>query len=210
MQAHVLLYGIAWTVVPRLGKRVQLMPITEISLASQTMFAELLQRALDAEFDEMYSEKGNFVRVRSKGRMYWQFRIGAGKKRKQIYVGPVADKSITDRVERFADIKSDFKGGRRWSEHSAPPVSQRADQIKSAKDVAQAAVLIEALAKRRPLELANAWQTAWDSGPKWREKLESGRLRLPQEAQAALQYVAEARRDSKRRRNKNQPRLFSL
>lgn len=353
------------------------MPFTELSLASQTMFAELLQRALDAEFDEMFSEKGNFVRVRSKGRMYWHFRTGSGKNRKQVYVGPVVDKSITDRVKRFAEIKSDFKerqemvralsaaglptpdaltgmvaeamwkagffrlrgvlvgtvafqayagplgiklAGRPlqtadadfaqfWGisenigESMAPPIdvlkgvdatfrevpnindpfvttayrnkqhyrvdfltpnrgsedhqgksaqmkalsgasaqplrhldflihqpersvilykggvpvtipraeryavhklivaAERADQVKSAKDIAQAAILIEALAQRRPLELANSWNIAWDSGPRWREKLESGRLRLPIEAEAALRRVEKARRESRRRRN---------
>ena len=30
----------------------------EIDLATQTMFAELLQRALDAEFDAEFAEKG--------------------------------------------------------------------------------------------------------------------------------------------------------
>ena len=39
--------------------------MTDLSLASQTMFAELLQRCLDAEFDELYNERGRFVRVRS-------------------------------------------------------------------------------------------------------------------------------------------------
>ena len=41
--------------------------MVDLSLASQTMFAELLQRCLDAEFDELYNERGRFVRVRSRG-----------------------------------------------------------------------------------------------------------------------------------------------
>jgi len=81
----------------------------EISLATQTTFAELLQRCLDAEFDETYSERGRFVRVRSRGKTYWHFRIAENGQRRQIYVGPYADASITDRVQRFGGIKSDFK-----------------------------------------------------------------------------------------------------
>ena len=34
----------------------------EIDLAAQTLFAELVQRALDAEFDAEYGEKGSFLR----------------------------------------------------------------------------------------------------------------------------------------------------
>ncbi|CAN5210634.1 hypothetical protein BH10PSE6_BH10PSE6_11490 [soil metagenome] len=45
--------------------------MTEIDLATQTMFAELLQRAQDAEFDAEFPEKGSFTRKRSKGRLYW-------------------------------------------------------------------------------------------------------------------------------------------
>ena len=40
----------------------------EVDLAAQTLFAELVQRALDAEFDSEYSEKGTFLRKESKGR----------------------------------------------------------------------------------------------------------------------------------------------
>ena len=35
--------------------------MVDLSLASQTMFAELLQRCLDAEFDALYNERGRFV-----------------------------------------------------------------------------------------------------------------------------------------------------
>ena len=81
----------------------------EISLASQTMFAELLQRCLDAEFDEAFDERGSFRKKLSKGRMYWHHQRKIHGKVISKYVGPVTDKSITDRVRRFAEIKSDFK-----------------------------------------------------------------------------------------------------
>lgn len=351
--------------------------MTDLSLASQTMFAELLQRCLDAEFDALYSERGRFVRVRSRGRLYWHFRSTVDGEKRQIYVGPVTDASITDRVTRFAEIKSDFKGRQElvraliaaglpspddlsgrvveaiwkagffrlrgvlvgtvafqayagplgiklsgrplqtqdadfaqfWgiSENigdSMPPVLEvlrgvdptfksvpnitdpfvttayrnqtfyrvdfltpnrgsddhqgkparmkalggasaqplrhldflihepersvlltkggvpvtipraeryavhklivaveRQDQAKAAKDILQGATLISALAIRRPLELANAWAIAWDGGPRWKEKLEAGRERLPEAARAALADVlARAAAASRRRK----------
>jgi hypothetical protein len=86
------------------------MPLDTITLATQTTFAELLQRCLDAEFDELYDERGSFTRKRVKGRMYWYHQRKIEGKVVSTYVGPVTDKVITDRVQRFAEIKSDFKG----------------------------------------------------------------------------------------------------
>lgn len=82
----------------------------KLAPATQTMFAELLARCLDAEFDETYHERGTFVRKKSKGRLYWQHQRKIGGKVVSLYVGPVADESIAERIRRFADIKSDFKG----------------------------------------------------------------------------------------------------
>ena len=53
--------------------------------------------------------RGTFRRKRSKGRFYWQHQRRVGGKVISKYVGPVTDKSIIDRVNRFAEIKSDFK-----------------------------------------------------------------------------------------------------
>lgn len=350
----------------------------EINLATQTMFAELLQRSLDAEFDDMYDERGTFRKKLSKGRMYWHHQRKIEGKVVSKYVGPVTDKSISDRVKRFDEIKSDFKGrqemvralvaaglpstdsisglvvqamwkagffrlrgvlvgtvafqayagplgirlpgrplqtqdadfaqfwgisenigdtmppmlevlkevdesfreipnindpfvttayrnrasykvdfltpNRGSDEHQSKPAKmkalggsgaqplrhldylihrtersvllygggipvtipraeryavhklivsvERTDQVKSAKDVMQAAVLIEALQKNRPLELADAWQTAWDSGPRWREKMESGRQRLPTEISVLIDDVLKRAAESKARRRK--------
>lgn len=347
-----------------------------ISLASQTMFAELLQRCLDAEFDDTYDERGTFRKKKSKGRMYWHHQRKIQGKVVSKYVGPVTDKSITERVNRFSEIKSDFKerqemvralvasglpapdslsgliveamwkagffrlrgvlvgtvafqayagalgiklsgrplqtqdadfaqfwgvsqnvgesmphvlavlrtvddtfkevpniddpvvstsyhnrarykvdiltpnrgsdehqgkparmkalggagaqplrhldflihepersvllfnGGvpvsipraERYAVHKLIVSAERRDQIKSTKDVVQAAALIQALATKRPLELANAWQTAWNAGPRWREKLESGRERLPGEAVAVVEDVLQRAAASKKRR----------
>ncbi len=352
------------------------MAVADIGLATQTLFAELLQRCLDAEFDDTFDERGTFVRRKRQARMYWYHRQREGQSHREIYVGPVTDQSITDRVKRFAEIKSDFKqrqemgraliatglptpdaiagavtealwkagffrlrgvlvgtlayqayagplgiklGGRPlhtedvdfaqfWGisenigdslapilevlrgvdpsfneipnvndpfvttayrnskkykvefltpnrgsdEHQGKPARMKAlggssaqplrhldflihnpersvllyqggvpatipraeryavhklivsverdNQVKSRKDTLQAATLIEALSVRRPLELADAWQTAWDMGPRWREKLEAGRARLEQVSQDALDLVLRKASESRKRR----------
>jgi len=336
--------------------------LKEIDLATQTLFAELLQRSLDAEFDAEYRENGSFIKKRSKDREYWHYQWRDGDNIRNKYVGPVSDAAITDRVTRFANLKASFKRrqtlvraliasglptpdplsgkiveafwkagffrlrgvlvgtlafqtyagvlgvelGRRplitqdadfaqfWgvsqniSESIDPPLTilrgvdetfrqvphisdpfvstryrngrdylvdfltpnrgsedhqgkvvrmraldgsgaeplrhldfliyepersvllhggglpvtvpraeryavhklivavDRVNQAKSVKDIEQAAILIDALAARRPTELAEAWETAWETGKQWRRKLVSGRARLPDEVQETL------------------------
>ena len=350
--------------------------MSAISLATQTLFAELLQRCLDAEFDLTYTERGYFVRRKRRGRMYWYYQQREGTGHRETYVGPVTDNSITDRVKRFADIKSDFKerqemvraltaarlpapdaltgkiiesmwkagffrlrgvlvdtvayqayagllgikltaatmrtqdadfaqfwgisqnigdsmppmlevlrsvdetfreipdlsdpfvttrfenkrhykiefltpnrgsddhqgkpakmpalggaaaqplrhldylihqperslllysGGipvtvprvERYAVHKLIVSAERRNQVKSNKDILQAGTLITALATRRPLELAEAWDAAWAEGARWREKLESGRARLTETQQAALDSVIEKAKVSRKRR----------
>ena len=60
--------------------------------------------------------------------------------------------------------------------------------------------LHQRLVMRVGLELASAWQTAWDTGPRWREKLEAGRERLPEAARLALRDALERARLSRERR----------
>lgn len=90
----------------------------------------------------------------------------------------------------------------RFAVHKLIVAAERQDQTKSGKDILQASILIEALRKKRPLELAKAWTLAWDAGPRWREKLESGRERLSDETQMALADVIARASESERRRNK--------
>ena len=350
--------------------------MTGIALATQTLFAELLQRCLDAEFDETFRERGSFKRRRRRGRYYWYYAWDEAGAKRETYVGPVTDKSITDRVKRFADIKSDFKerqemvraltaaglpaldaltgkitesmwkagffrlrgvlvgtvayqayagllgiklaaatlrtqhadfaqfwgvsqnigdsmppmlevlrnvdetfreipdlsdpfvttrfenkghykvefltpnrgsddhqgrpakmpalggaaaqplrhldylihqperslllygGGipvtvpraERYAVHKLIVAAERTNQVKSNKDILQSGTLITALATRRPLELAEAWNAAWAEGPRWREKLESGRARLTETQQVALDGTIEKAKASRKRR----------
>ncbi len=348
------------------------------TLATQTMFAELMQRCLDAEFDETFAERGNFRRKLRKNRYYWYYQWDEGGKKRESYVGPVTDKSITDRVTRFATIKSDYKQRRElvrallaaglpsplypsgeviegfwragffrlrgvlvgtlayacygpllgvklpaaalrtddadfaqfWGisenlgesmrppleilrafdstyrevpnindpfvttrytnilnfkvefltpnrgsdEHQGKPARMKAlagsgaqplrhldylihqpersvvlygggvpvtipraeryaihklivaverqDQIKATKDIAQAGGLIEILARRRPLELAEAWAEAWAVGDRWKDKLNRGRERLSQEQQALLAETIERAEVARKRERK--------
>ena len=80
-----------------------------ITLATQTMFAELTQRCLDAEFDALYDERGSFVKKQVKGAPYWYYQRRVAGSAQSLYVGPVRDEAITQRVEQFASVKDDFK-----------------------------------------------------------------------------------------------------
>ncbi len=80
-----------------------------INFALQTTFAELIERCLDASFDQDFDEQGQFVKVTSKGRDYWYFQKYQDGGRKRRYVGPATEPEITDRVEKFKELKADFK-----------------------------------------------------------------------------------------------------
>lgn len=53
-----------------------------------------------------------------------------------------------------------------------------------------------------PRELANAWHTAWEAGPKWREKLEDGNERLPAEVRGMLADLASRHKPKRRKQSK--------
>lgn len=79
-----------------------------ISLALQTTFTELIERSLDASFDQDFDEQGQFVKVTSKERDYWYFQKYQNGGRERRYVGPVSEPEITKRVETFKQLKADF------------------------------------------------------------------------------------------------------
>jgi hypothetical protein len=93
----------------------------------------------------------------------------------------------------------------RFAVHKVIVAAERRDQVKSAKDILQADLLIKALATRRPLELAKVWQTAWDNGPRWREKLEAGRHRLTEEGRGVIESVLAKLKESAKRRRAASP-----
>jgi hypothetical protein len=83
-----------------------------IDLVYRTMFAELVQRSLDASFETDFSTAGNFVRVPVKERDYWYFEETQPKKTRR-YVGPADDPEIAKRVEAFREIKNDLRSRRK-------------------------------------------------------------------------------------------------
>jgi hypothetical protein len=87
----------------------------QLDLAYTTLAAELLERALDAQFDMDFDEAGAFIKVASKGRDYWYYKpsIRDGRPDKRIYVGPVDDPEISKRVTSFRGIKVDFQARRK-------------------------------------------------------------------------------------------------
>lgn len=87
----------------------------KLDLIYSTMIAELLDRALDAQFDADFDESGLFRKRTVKGRDYWYFKPserGAGAV-KDMYVGPADDPEINRRVASFARIKDDFQKRRK-------------------------------------------------------------------------------------------------
>ena len=87
-----------------------------ISLAHQTLFAELLQQSLDAAFDEQFPENGSFVIKTQKGKKYWYYEGyettsgGTTKARKYSkYVGPHDDPEISKRVAAFQRSKTSYR-----------------------------------------------------------------------------------------------------
>lgn len=76
------------------------------------------------------------------------------------------------RPERFAIHKLIIADRRR----------QSPDRLKSRKDMAQSALLIEALAEDRPDELREAYGDAMERGPQWRAHLAATLKRMPETA----------------------------
>jgi len=87
-----------------------------VSLAHQTLYAELHQQTLDAAFDGQFPENGSFVMKIRKRRKYWYYEGyqttsgGATEARKYSkYVGPQDDPDIAKRVEAFGHTKASFR-----------------------------------------------------------------------------------------------------
>jgi hypothetical protein len=80
----------------------------------------------------------------------------------------------------------------------------RSDRSKAPKDIAQASAIIRAMAPLRAVDLADAWQEAWERGPTWRENLILGLEALDDETRDILANAIQ--RGAKRR--KKDPRKF--
>lgn len=84
-----------------------------IDFAFRTIYAELSQRCQDDAFIADFSAEGRFVPMVKDGRKYWYFdRPGVNGTKQRKYVGPDHDASIRERVEKFAELKSNAKDRR--------------------------------------------------------------------------------------------------
>lgn len=84
----------------------------QTDIVYRTIYAELVQRSLDASFDAAFPPTGSFIRTTVKGRDYWYFEDrSSGMKRR--YVGPAEDSAISRRIEEFGRTKEQFRSRRR-------------------------------------------------------------------------------------------------
>lgn len=86
-----------------------------LDIAYTTLIAELLDRALDAQFDADFHEAGAFIKVTSKGREYWYYKpsVKDGRPDVRVYVGSAEDQEISKRVVAFRDLKRDYQARRK-------------------------------------------------------------------------------------------------
>ncbi len=85
--------------------------VAAVSLAAQTMYAELADRCAAAAFKAEFPPNGGFVRVTVKGRVYWYFQQGArdtSGKQPRKYVGPDTAEN-RQRIEDHGRAKNDYR-----------------------------------------------------------------------------------------------------
>lgn len=84
-----------------------------VPLTYTTLYAELVQRALDGSFASEFSTAGRFITQESRGRRYWYFDTASGSAKKRLYVGPIDDPEISKRVDAFKHLKADIRARRK-------------------------------------------------------------------------------------------------
>ena len=62
--------------------------VTDIPLMLQTVYADLLERAVENAFAEAFPADGVFTSKALRGRRYWYFQASKANGRSQSYVGP--------------------------------------------------------------------------------------------------------------------------
>lgn len=79
---------------------------SDIPLALQTTYAELLEQCAAADFDEAFAEAGAFTPKTVRGRRYWYFQTSTEAGRRQRYVGA----ETKELLKRIADHKKRTSG----------------------------------------------------------------------------------------------------
>jgi hypothetical protein len=80
----------------------------EIPLALQTTYAELLDSAATASFEDAFADDGVFVAKKIRGKRYWYFQVKTKTGRKQRYVGP-EQPELLSRIKQHRQVKDDRK-----------------------------------------------------------------------------------------------------
>jgi hypothetical protein len=75
-------------------------------LVAQTTYAELLERCVNAAFDDAFAADGTFTSKTIKGRKYWYFQTGVGEQRAQRYVGPETPE-LLERITHHKETRDD-------------------------------------------------------------------------------------------------------
>ena len=79
---------------------------TDIPLALQAAYADLLDRAGSAAFDDAFADDGVFTAKTVRGRRYWYFQIPAKEGRHQRYVGPETPE-LLERIQHHKQARHD-------------------------------------------------------------------------------------------------------
>src|SRR5262245_15125031 len=100
---------------------------SDIPIALQTTYAELVDRCAAAAFDAAFLEEGTFVSKPVRGRKYWYFQAPAANGGAQRYVGPETP-DLLDRISRHKTTRHDERDRRALvstlvrSAHLPPPL----------------------------------------------------------------------------------------
>ncbi len=79
---------------------------SEIPIVLQTAYADLMDRAASAAFEDAFPDEGVFVSKTVRGRRYWYFQLPAESGRKQRYVGPETPE-LMERIAHHREARGD-------------------------------------------------------------------------------------------------------
>ncbi len=82
---------------------------SEIPIVLQTAYADLLDRAASAAFEDAFPDEGVFVSKTVRGRRYWYFQLPAESGRKQRYVGAETPE-LMERIAHHREARGDRNG----------------------------------------------------------------------------------------------------
>jgi len=79
---------------------------SEVPIVLQTAYADLVDRAASAAFEDAFPDEGVFVSKTVRGRRYWYFQLPAESGRKQRYVGPETPE-LMERIAHHREARGD-------------------------------------------------------------------------------------------------------